>query len=128
MLNVAESGTTCRFVKIGTIGLKCYNCRDHRNRQFDGQSSLADCMLAPGCWDCIDIVMPDGSVKYAFWTDIAECAVERYGMDYSNPAWRDDRDDLKGRLGCAGYNWNDDDLGNWGYYNGCAVLIDCPGY
>ena len=132
-LESAESGIDCRFIIIGKRGLKCYRCHNERDRHYRYQTDLADCNDAPDTYGCVDVELTDGSVLYAYWTEIAVCASEVYATDYSNPKRQTDTDDLMGRLESAGYDWNDDHVGNWGYVkrNGRddhPVLIDCPGY
>jgi len=119
-------GVYATFLKVGNRGLKCYNSPESRDQHYRYQRTLANKGLAPYCDDCVDMTLPDGSVKYAYWSGLAEVAMDRYdGELFVN---NEDCRDLKARLGDAGYDWHDDHSGNWGYVNGRAVLIDCSGY
>ena len=133
----APRGRHCiAFVKLSdNRALKVYDDRDYRDGYFKTQRMLSNKGLAPGCDDCIDVAMPDGSVKYAFTTIVADVAFDGYyghakRTDYafrrgitetkaSHDCW-----ELKERLEDAGYIWRDTCIFNYGYVNGRAVLID----
>ena len=124
------------FVRLSdSRGLKVYNDSHDRDRLYRSQRSLAQKGLAPGCDECIDIAMPDGSIKYAYVTVIADVAIDGYygverRTDYAEKRGlsRDkvlaDLRDLKDRLDRAGYAWRDCCIFNFGYCNGRAVLTD----
>jgi len=124
----SEFGNQATFLKVGNRGLKCYKSEYARNMHYRYQRKLSVIGLAPFVDDCVDVTMPDGSVKYAYWSGLADVAYEVFHNDYSNPKRGADHTDLKDRLEDANYDWCDDHDGNWGYVNGRAVLIDCAGY
>jgi hypothetical protein len=130
MLATAQSGAYCKFVRIGNRGLKCYNSPKERDRHYHHQSELAAQSLAPAEYGCVDCTLPDGSVKYAYWTEIADVAEDVHGVDWFETGECAAYDDLCEKLYRADYPWNDDHTGNWGYVdNGSrAVIIDTPGY
>ena len=80
----SESGVYATFLIIGNRGLKCYRTQESRDQHYRHQRNLANKGLAPFCDDCVDVTMPDGSVKYAYWTGLAEVACEKWNGD-SNP-------------------------------------------
>jgi hypothetical protein len=129
-LHSGTSGAYCTFVKIGERGLKLYKCRDQRDKHYRYQSELSAQSLAPAEYGCVDCELPDGSMLYAYWTEIADVAEDVHQTDWVEyddcPVFRD----LCDRLYAADYPWNDDHTGNWGYVdNGTrAVIIDTGGY
>jgi len=127
------SGVDCEFVIVGGRGLKVYRNAAKRDRFHRAQKSLASKGLAPAVDGCIDIVMDDDSVKYGYWSIVADIAIHN---DYTFTDWgrragktnsviKRDKADLSERLGRAGYHWSDQCDFNFGYINGRAVLTDC---
>ena len=124
------------FVRLSeSRGLKVYNERDDRDRLYLLQRSLESKGMAPGCDGCIDLVMEDGSTKYAYVTIIADVAYDGYKGTECRTDYADSRNltrsqvladcnDLANRLGRIGYMWRDCCIFNFGYINGRAVLID----
>jgi hypothetical protein len=132
-LNSGKAGAYCTFVKIGSRGLKCYKCRDQRDKHYRFQSELSEAYLAPATFGTTDCVLPDGSVRFAYWTDCVEVAEDRHCTDWIEmtdcKAYAELIDDLEE----YGYPWNDDHTGNFGYVKNDdgterAVIIDTGGY
>jgi len=130
LLNSGRTGAYCTFVKIGSRGLKTYKSENERDRHYQHQLDLSLASLAPETFGTIDCMLHDGSMRYAYWTECAECA-----DDVHNDEWVERKDcavlaELQDRLEEFGYPWNDDHSGNWGYVDDRkrAVIIDTPGY
>ncbi len=129
--NKGRSGAMATFVPVSpTVGVKLYRDEDTCRSHYAGQADLADCDLAPECWDCSLFTFSDGSTMWGYYTEIAEVACDIDWDEYGERCRSADREELRENLACVGYEWEDDHSGNWGYSvsRGNAVLIDCPGY
>jgi hypothetical protein len=131
------SGRHCKAFVRRTDGtaLKVYDKRVFRDSYYAKQRELSNKGLAPACDDCIDIAMPDGSVKYAYTTIVADVPFDGFNGREVETAYArrrgitrskacSDLMDLRERLDRAGYHWRDACIFNYGYVNGRAVLID----
>jgi len=119
-LQSSPSGIDCIFVKIGDSGMKIYLDDGTRDLQFDLQTRFHKHGLAPNCWFSFDFKGPNGSMLYAYYSELAETR-DTLGYDMCNDISCELYTEIKDQFGVE---WSDDHAGNVGVLHGRKVIID----
>lgn len=135
-----DNGASCNFYKFKGYGIKVYTCEEVRDRAFEAQNSLADLGFAPEAYEKFDAANVQGAVIYAYTTELADTAVEAYADLYKmtvdevyselsemrQNAYIDDHFAfMLEEMSNVNLGMYDVHIGNFGWVDGRAVVIDC---
>lgn len=139
--NPADSthGAECTFYKVGQCGIKCYNSEEQRNRVYACQLLMWRMGFAPEPYHKINATNGE-AVIFAYTTELAVTSAEVFAeqrgqtvdeMYAANAYTVEDKfldehfsellDSMREQNICMG----DTHIGNFGWVDGRAVVIDC---